>query len=63
MSNRAGNEAGDEDGQMEATQAPANEVLKSVVLQPLYDSGDPRVDDRRFRYVPPAFNDEEEETK
>ena len=62
MSNRAGNEAGDDDGEIEATQPPASEVIKSVVLQPLYDSGDPRVDGRRFRYVAPAF-DEEEETK
>ena len=63
MSNRAGNEAGDEDGKVDATQAPVDEVLKSVVLQPIYDSGDPRADDRRFRYVAPAFEDEEEETK
>lgn len=63
MSNRAGNEAGDEDGKMDAAQAPVDEVHKSVVLEPLYDSGDPRADDRRFRYVAPAFDDEEEETK
>ena len=63
MSNRAGNEAGDEDGKVDATQAPVDEVLKSVVLQPIYDSGDPRADDRRFRYVAPALDDEEEETK
>ena len=63
MSNRAGNEAGDDDGEMEATQPPVEEVIKSVVLQPLYDSADPRADGRRFRYVAPAFDDEEEETK